>query len=157
TAPAAPPRPLSLKERYARLHREMVEQLEYTVARENHWRVYLVLGWEHLAACAATHYLVEVEGLQYPYRWPYLVVGGAGLVRAGLTSRGLRPPGAGGRPPLAWHSTRTWAVFFLLCGNVVALNMFAGLPVFVFLPVLATLSSFAFSVLVGLVSRKFGL
>src|SRR5262249_8333931 len=97
------------------------------------------------------------EGLQYPYRWPYLVVWVAWLVLAGLTFRGLRTPAAVERPPLAWHSTRTWAVFFLLCGNVVALNMFAGLPVFVFLPVLATLSSFAFSVLVGLVSRKFGL
>jgi hypothetical protein len=38
---------------------------------------------------------------------------------------------------------------------VVALNLAAGLPLLVFLPVLATLSSFALSLLTALVSRRF--
>src|SRR5262249_47410453 len=50
---------------------------------------------------------------------------------------------------------RIWVVYFLLCGNVVGLNVTAGLPVLVFLPVLHTLGTFAFSVMCVLVSAWF--
>src|SRR5438128_1934919 len=72
---AAPKSPGDLSSRHAALQRELVAQLERTAARENHWLIYLLLGWEHLAACIASYYLLEVLGYRnHPDRWPHLVV-----------------------------------------------------------------------------------
>jgi hypothetical protein len=144
-----------MQTRYADLRRDMVDQLERTVARENHWLIYTLLGWEHFAACAATYYLVEILGLQRPYRWPYLVVWVLWVLAAAATVRLVRRPSLAESSPISGPIQRLWIVFFLLCGNVVGLNVIAGLPVFVFLPVLATLGTFAFSVLTMLLSRRF--
>jgi hypothetical protein len=64
-----------------------------------------------------------------------------------------------GRPrfeesPLKKFVNFTWMAFILLCINIATLNSLAGLPVFVFLPAMATLSSFAFAVLSSILSRK---
>jgi hypothetical protein len=65
-----------------------------------------------------------------------------------------------GRPraedsPLKPVVNRIWIIFSLLCCNVAVLNVIADQPVFVFLPVLATLSSFAFLVLAAILSARF--
>jgi hypothetical protein len=146
----------NLQARYAAFHREMVAQLERTAARENHWLIYVLLGWEHLAACMASFYLVDVLGWRYhPKRWPNLVVWLAWVVLAGITVHLVRVRSQEEESGLAPVIRRIWIVFFLLCGNVVGLNLISGLPVFLFLPVLATLSTFAFAVLTMLVSRGF--
>jgi hypothetical protein len=49
---------------------------------------------------------------------------------------------------------RVGTAFLFLSCNVAVLNVIAGLPVFTFLPVLATLSSFAVLVLAALLSRR---
>jgi hypothetical protein len=147
--------PETLPARYAAIHHAAVGQLRRTVALENHWLIYVLLGWEHLAACAATHYLVAVLELQRPYRWPYLVVWAAWVLVAGLTVWLVRRPCPGEPSPLAAKLRRVWLVYFLLCGNVVGLNVTAGLPVFVFLPVLHTLGTFAFSLMTVLLSARF--
>jgi hypothetical protein len=149
------PVPTDLQARYAQLHRDMVEQLERIVAAENHWLIYTLLGWEHLATCLLSHYFVEGLHLQYPQRWPYLVLWCAQLLVTVATVRLVR-----GRPRLAASPlqpliNRVWAIFFFLACDVVVLNVTADLPVFTFLPVLGTLSSFAFLVLAALVSGRF--
>jgi hypothetical protein len=147
--------PAVLDTRHAVLQREMIQSLERTAAWENHWLIYILVGWEHLAACVATYYLVEILALQRPYRYPYLVVWLLWVLVAWATIRLVRGPSAGTSSPLAAQIKRTWTMFFLLCGNVIGLNVTAGLPVLVFLPVLATLGTFAFSFLAVVLSRKF--
>jgi hypothetical protein len=146
--------PSTLQNRYDSLHCEMIDQLERTAALENHWLVFSLLGWEHLLACVATFYLLEVKEIRDPW-WLYgvlwvvqtfVALGIASLVR--------------GRPrieesPLKPLLRRLLAVFLLLCFGVALLNLSAGLPVFAFLPVLATLSSFTLLVLAALISRRF--
>jgi hypothetical protein len=149
------PRPLDLNARYALLHQEMVQRLERTAVVESHGLLYILLGWEHLIACAISNYLVEVVQLQRPYRWPYLVLWLTWAALALGTVRFVRRPPQAEPSPLLSLSDRIWAMFFLLCGNVVMLNVTAGLPVFVFLPALATLASFAFTFMTILVSRRF--
>jgi hypothetical protein len=46
-------------------------------------------------------------------------------------------------------------MFQFLCLNVVMLNVLSGQPLFAFLPVLAVLSSFGFTVLTTVISRRF--
>jgi hypothetical protein len=133
----------------------MVEQVERTIALENHWLIYTLLGWEHLATCVVSHYLVEVEHLQYPHRWIYVVLWIGQILVSLATVRLVR-----GRPqieesPLKPIIQRIWGIFLLLSCNVVVLNAVADLPVFVFLPLLGTLSSFAFLALASVVSRRF--
>jgi hypothetical protein len=145
-----------LQSRHAALQRQMVAQLERTAAGENHWLIYLLLGWEHLAACIASYYLVEVLGWRYhPKRWPNLVVWLSWVVLAAATVHLIRIRSQAEKSPLASVVKRIWILFFLLCGNVVGLNLITGLPVFVFLPVLATLGTFAFAMLTMLLSRRF--
>jgi hypothetical protein len=149
------PDPEDLQSRQAVLHREMVRSLEWTAAQENHWLIYTLVGWEQLVACGISHYLLEVLGLQRPYRKPYLVVWLAWVAVAWATVHLIRPRRPEKQSPLAAQIKRTWLMYFLLCGNVVGLNVAAGLPVFVFLPLLATLGSFAFSIMAALVSPRF--
>lgn len=144
-----------LNSQHAALHAAMLSRLEDTAARENHGLIYTLLGWEHLAACAATNYLIEHVRLEHPHRWPYLLPWVAWVVVALATVRLVRGRVPEGQSPLGVILFRTWLIFFLLCGNVVALNLAAGLPLLIFLPVLATLSSFALSLLTALVSRRF--
>ena len=141
--------------RYAALHREMVEQVERAAAMESHWLLYTLLGWEHALTCAVSYYLVEVARLGEPHRWVYgaLWLGQLGVALA--TIRLVRGRSAIAEAPLRRIINRVGGIFLLLCGNVAMLNATAGLPVFVFLPVLATLSSFAFLVLACLISRRF--
>jgi hypothetical protein len=141
--------------RHAVLQRAMIQSLERTAARENYWLIYILVGWEHLAACVATYYLVEILGLQRPYRYPYLVVWLLWVLVAWGTIRLVRGHSASPSSPLVAQIKRTWTMFFLLCGNVIGLNVTAGLPVLVFLPVMATLGTFAFSFLAVVLSRKF--
>ncbi len=147
--------PVDLQTRYAHLHREMVHRLEQTALRDNYGLLLSLVGWEHLAACAVSHYFVEVMQLQRPYRWPYLVVWLAWAVMALATVQRFRGGAPGGKSPLLPISDRIWAMFFLLCADVVILNITVGLPVFVFLPVLATLASFALAMMTILISRRF--
>jgi hypothetical protein len=147
--------PLDLQARHARLQQEMVERLEQTAVRDNYGLLLTLLGWEHLVACAVSHYFVEVAHLQRPYRWPYLVVWLAWAVIALATVRLVRGRAVGANSPLLPISDRIWAMFFLLCADVVILNITVGLPVFVFLPVLATLASFALAMMTILASRRF--
>jgi len=144
-----------LQVRHAALHREMIEHLEQAVAAENQWLMFMLLGWQHLATCAVSYYLVEVERLQYPHRWPYALlwlVQTAVALGTVLLFRGRRRIEPS---PLQRLIQRIGLVFLALCCDVAILNSVAGLPVFVFLPVLATLSSFAFLALSMLVSGRF--
>ncbi len=151
--PAELDRAASLEGRCAALHADMVAQYERYVSARGQWAVFFILGWEHLAACGASYYLKEVLGVQSP--WPFAALW---LLQVGVAvavvqlGRRLAPAK---RSPLQLQVDRTWTVFLLLCWNVAILNELAGQPVFVFLPVLATLSSFAFLVLACLVSWRF--
>jgi hypothetical protein len=144
-----------LEVQHQALHAAMLSQLEETAARENHGVIYTLLGWEHLAACAATNYLIEMTHLEHPLCWPFLLPWLAWIAAALLTVRLVRGREAQGRSPLGVHLFRTWMIFFILCGNVVALNLATGLPLLVFLPVLAMLSTFVLLLLTALVSRRF--
>ena len=64
----------SLHDRHRALHQEILAQIEHSIAVENHWLVYTLLGWENLAACAISYYLAEIAKLQAPHRWPYALV-----------------------------------------------------------------------------------
>lgn len=145
----------SLQARYRSLHREMVAQFEQVAAVENHWLMYLLLGWEILATCAVSHYFLRVEALQV--RWPYVVLW-LGQIFVAIGTIKL----VTGRPvleesPLEPINKRIWLMFMFLCINVAVLNVVAGHPIFVFLPVLAVLSSFAFTVMTALISPRFTL
>jgi hypothetical protein len=146
---------LDLQARYDRLHGEMLDQLERSVALENHWLIYMLLGWEVLTACAISHYLAHVAKLQAPYRWPYGLLWVIQVIVALGTIRLVRGRARIEESPLKSVVNRVWAVFLLLSCNVAFLNVMASLPVFTFLPVLATLSSFAFLILATLLSRQF--
>lgn len=146
--------PGNLKGRFQAIHREAVEQLERTAAAENHWLIYALIGWEHLAACGASHYLLYVRQLQQP-RWPYVAVWLIQILAVWATIKFIS-----GRPqteesPIEPFTKRVWTVFLLLCINVAVLNVVSGEPVFKFMPALATLSSFGFTFLTILVSRRF--
>ena len=143
----------NLDGRYAALHEEMVEQYERYVAVGNHWALYVFLGWEHLAACAGSYYLLEVARVREPWPYALLWLGQVAVALSAfvLAQRWTRAE----KSPLQRHVDRTWLVFLLLCWNVAILNVLAGQPVFVFLPVMATLSSFAFLVLTSFLSRRF--
>ena len=153
--PSVAPRTPDLRARYAALHREMVEQAERAAAVERHWLLYTLLGWEHALTCAMSYYLVEVAPLQAPYQWVYAALWLGQLAVALVTIRLVRGRPAIKESPLRQIINRVGGIFLLLCCNVAMLNATAGLPVFVFLPVLATLSSFAFLVLACIVSRRF--
>jgi hypothetical protein len=133
----------------------MLQQLEHSMAVENHWLIYVLLGWEHMVTCMISFYMVEIAKLQYPNRWPYGLLWLVQVALALATVRLVR-----GRPrieesPLKPIVNRVCGIFLLLACNVVALNVVAAQPVFTFLPVLATLSSFLFLVLASIVSRRF--
>jgi len=148
----------TLKDRYAAIHREMIEQFERTAAAEHHWLMYMLLGAEMLAACAVSHYFVEVLHLQEGYRWVYVVLWIGQILLAIGTVKFVT---WFGRPteesPLEPMNKRLWLMFIFLSINVAVLNVVAGQPVFVFLPTLAALSSMAFTALASFVSRRFGL
>jgi hypothetical protein len=142
-----------LEARYTALHEEMVEQYERYVAVGNHWALYVFLGWEHLLACAGSYYLLEVLRVRSPWPLAVLWLVQVGVVLSAVTLARLWTRAE--KSPLQRHVDRTWLVFLLLCWNVAILNVLAGQPVLVFLPVLATLSSFAFLVLTSFLSRRF--
>jgi hypothetical protein len=142
----------SLPPRYAALHGEMVRQYERSVALGGHWVLYVLLGFEHLAACVGS-YSLQAAGVRL--RWPYALLW---LVQSGVALGAVNLARAWGRvkdSPVQRTVSRTWIIFLLLCWNVAILNVLAGQPVFVFLPLLATLSSFAFLVLTSFLSRRF--
>jgi hypothetical protein len=131
----------------------MVEQLDCTAAVENHWLMFLLLGWEMMAACLLSHLFFKTWDIQV--RWPYAVLWIVQIVVALGTVKLVT-----GRPrveesPLEPINKRIWLMFIFLSINVVILNLAADQPLFAFLPALATLSSFAFTFLTTLVSRKF--
>jgi hypothetical protein len=59
--------------------------------------------------------------------------------------------------PLEPPIKRIWTVFIFLCINIAVLNVVSGQPIFVFMPALATLSSFAFTFLTAIISPRFTL
>jgi hypothetical protein len=143
-----------LQARHEALWREMIDQFERTAAVENHWLFYALLGWENLAACGVSHYLLEVKGW-HDRRWPFVAVWLAQIFVAIATVKLVS-----GRPrteesPLEPINKRIWTMFILLCINVAVLNVIAGQRVFLFMPALAVLSSFAFTVMTTVVSRRF--
>jgi hypothetical protein len=144
----------NLKARYESLHREMVEQFDRTAAVENHWLIYALLGWEHLAACAVSHYLVQVKELQQP-RWLYVVVWLAQILIAVATIKSISGRSRTEESPIEPINKRIWTMFIFLCINVAVLNVAAGQPIFVFMPALAALSSFGFTFMTSLISRRF--
>lgn len=143
----------SLERRDAALHAEMVAQYERYVALGGHWALYVFLGWEHLGACAASYWMKERWGWQNPWAFAALWLVQVGVALGAVTLARVRTPAK--KSPLQRHVDRTWTVFLLLCWNVAILNVLAGQPVFVFLPVLATLSSFAFLILSSILSWRF--
>jgi hypothetical protein len=155
---ASLPAPQTLKQRYEQVRREAVEQFERTAAAENHWLMYMLLGAEMLAACALSHYFVEVLQLQDDYRWAYAVLWIGQILLAIAT---IKLVTFWGRPteesPLEPLNKRLWLAFIFLSCNVAVLNVLAGHEVFVFLPTLAALSSMAFTALANFVSRRFAL
>jgi hypothetical protein len=141
--------------RYDALHREMMLQYERTAAIENHWLIYLLLAWEHLAACILSHLFVETYDVQL--RWPYVVIWLAQILVAVASVKFVA-----GRPrieesPLEPMNKRIWLLFVFLCINVAVLNVILGLRIFVMLPALAVLSSMAFTAMTTLMSKKFTL
>src|SRR5262245_22490053 len=79
--------PSSLQERYRAFHRDMVDQLERTAALENHWLIFSLLGWENLAACVASHYLLQRAQAPGAARWPLVAVWVCQIVVALLTTK----------------------------------------------------------------------
>jgi hypothetical protein len=150
--PADPDAAGSLSARYVALHGEVLRQFERSVALAGHWLLYVFLGFEHLGACVGS-YAMQQAGvrLRVPYALLWLVQTGVALGAIRLAQVRARADGS----LLQRYVNRTWIIFLLLCWNVAILNVLAGQPVFVFLPVLATLSSFAFLVLTTLLSRRF--
>jgi hypothetical protein len=149
---AGPDTAAGLPMRHAALHAEMVRQFERSVALAGHWILYVFLGFEHLGACVGS-YSLQAAGVRL--RWPYALLW---LFQTGVALGAINLARAWGRvevSPLQRYVSRTWIIFLLLCWNVAILNVLAGQPVFVFLPVLATLSSFAFLVLTSFLSRRF--
>ncbi|HJT78510.1 MAG TPA: hypothetical protein VJ739_15000 [Gemmataceae bacterium] len=151
--PTESDRAANLEGRYAALHADMVAQYERYVALGGHWALYVFLGWEHLAACAASYWMKERWGWQNPWAFAALWLVQVGVALGAVMAARRRTPAR--KSPLQRHVDRTWTVFLLLCWNVAILNVLAGQPVFVFLPVLATLSSFAFLVLSSILSWRF--
>jgi hypothetical protein len=144
--------PYSLTARHALLRQEMLAQTERFIAAGKHWKLYVFLGWEHLGVCAASHFILEV--LDYRKYWPFLILWlvQSAIALGAVTWFRRRTPLE--NSPLQSFMSRVWFVFLLMSWNVAALNIAAGLPRFVLLPALATLSSFAFLVLAGTLSRK---
>ncbi len=140
---------------YATLHREMARRLSRAAVEERHGLLYTLLAWEHLLTCVASYYLVEVVRLQYPHRWPYALLWLLQLVVALATVWLVRGRARREVSRLEAVILRVWLGFLVACIDVAALNSIAGLPVFLFLPALATLSSFAFFTLGSLVSPRF--
>jgi hypothetical protein len=151
--PTGPDAAASLAARSAALHQEMIEQYERFLAAGNHWTLYAFLGVEHMGICAGSYYLQSVLGVQSPWPYFFLWLAQVGVGLAAITLADARTPVA--KSPLERPVRGTWTAFILLCWGVAALNVLAGHPVFLFLPVLATLSSFAFLVLSSLLSRRF--
>ncbi|MBY0525408.1 MAG: hypothetical protein K2R98_18520 [Gemmataceae bacterium] len=146
--------PANLAERYRLLRHDTLEEFERTAARENYWLIYTLLGWTNLLACAVSHYFVEVMHLQAPNYGPFVLLW-AGQIVVALGATTL----AGGswktaHLPLLAHVNRLCTVFVLLCWNVAVLNVLLGLPIFVLLPALATLSSFMLLVLSMMLSAR---
>lgn len=144
----------TLLTRYRALNREMIDQFERTAAVENHALMYTLLGWEHLGTCLLSHYLLTGVVGQDAY-WPYVILWLAQIAVAVATIKLVT-----GRPrieesPLEPINKRVWVMFVILCINVAVLNVLAGQPVFAFLPALAVLSSFGFTVMTSIMSRRF--
>jgi hypothetical protein len=153
--PVVLPYPSSLATRHEALHGEMVARLDESVVSRGRWLMFSLLAWEHLATCIGSYFLVEVLKLQYPDRWPYLVLWGGQLLAALATAKFVGSRLRGEESPLMPLLHRVWGIFLILSCNVVMLNVTAELPVFTFLPVLSTLSSFAFLVMASFLSRRF--
>jgi hypothetical protein len=150
--PAGPDAAGSLSARYEALHGEVLKQFERSVALAGHWVLYVFLGVEHLAACVASYAMQQAEvRLRVWYALLWLIQTGVALGAIRLAQTRARADGS----LLQRYVNRTWIIFLLLCWNVAVLNVLARQPVFVFLPLLATLSSFAFLVLTALLSRRF--
>ena len=143
-----------LQARYEALHREMVEEFERALVRENQGLLYTLLGWQHLVTCVVSYYLLEVREIDASHQWVYAALWIAqALVAVGLYKSFSRRPQPGDSP-LKGLNRRVWTAFLLLAFNVAGLNAVAGLPVFVYMPVLATLSSFAFAAASVLIARR---
>ena len=151
--PTGPDAAASLAARSAALHREMIEQYERFLAAGNHWVLYAFLGVEHLCTCAGSYYLQSVLGVQSPWPYFFLWLAQVAVALTAVTLADARTRVA--KSPLDRQVCGTWTAFLLLCWGVAALNVLAGHPVFLFLPILATLSSFAFLVLSSFLSRRF--
>ncbi len=143
-----------LQARYVALHREMVAQFERTAAVENHWLMYTLLGWENLTACGLSHYLLTGP-IGQTARWPYVVMWLVQIVIAIATIKLVTGRQRIEESPLEPINKRVWVMFLFLCINVAVLNVIAGYEVFVFLPVLAVLSSFGFTVMTAVMSPRF--
>jgi hypothetical protein len=151
--PTGPDAAASLAARSAALHREMIDQYERFLAAGNHWALYAFLGVEHLGTCTGSYYLQSVLGVQSPWPYFFLWLGQTAVAVTAVTVADARAGVA--KSPLSRYVVGTWTAFLLLCWGVAALNVLAGHPVFLFLPMLATLSSFAFLVLSSFLSRRF--
>jgi hypothetical protein len=143
-----------LRSRWHALHQEMLDQLERSMAAENYWLIFLLLGYELMLTCGVSHYLVEVVKLQSP-RWPYLVLWSVQLLVSVATMRLIEGRSTVEQSPYGPIVSRLGAIFIILCWNIVGLNVLMGSNVFALLPVLATLSSFFFLTLAAIFSPKF--
>jgi hypothetical protein len=144
--------PPAIAERHGALRCDMLEEFEWRAFQERCWLQYTILGWTNLLACIVSHYFVVV--LQLQEYWPYVALwaGQVALALLGITLAGAS--WKNDHLPLVGHINRISTFFVLMCWNVSALNVLLGLPVFVLLPALATLSSFALLMLSTIASRR---
>ena len=142
-----------LQARYDAVRREMVEQYQRTAALENHGLLYTLFGWQFLAACFLAYYCLHVLDLQW--RPLYFTIKVAQILLFVVTIRLVIGKRTGDRSPLELISKRLWIVYLLLCINIDFLNVVAGKPIATHLPALAVLSSFAFSFMTAMFSRRF--
>jgi hypothetical protein len=142
-----------LQARYDAVRREMVEQYQRTAAVENHGLLYTLFGWQFLAACVAAYLCLHVFDIQQ--RWVYFAIKVTQILLFVLTIRLVIGRRTSERSPLEPISKRLWIVYLLLCINIDFLNVVADKPIATHLPALAVLTSFAFSFMTSMFSRRF--
>jgi hypothetical protein len=139
-------------ERVFSLVAEINGDLRGRIVSERWWLVWIVLGLEMLATCAATQALLwRGEG-----RLPaFAALWGAHLLLIPIIIAALHRRSGGQRTATERYIWWIWATFILCSIGVALFNALAGLPLFFTLPVLALLAAFAFSMMAMVTHARF--
>jgi hypothetical protein len=127
----------------------LVADLEHVAMRDRWGRVFLAIGWIHLAfflVCQAIYSNGDRRSLHFLSLWTLELV--ANLI----AFRRIAGPGWRRSTPLAPVLVRVWATFFILSFNVASLNTLTGFEIEWFKPVWGTLSTFGFATTAYLVN-----